>query len=759
MKADRLMRVNGRKNLWLLRNTNKIYDSAVKSYYDRKNSFLACNPIMQSLKVCEEHRAPLRKTLLEYPRNHKQVVEQVNNANSGNLLSTVIQANRRRSMSFSAGGLRMYRGSSREWGNFGSSLASSSTSLGAGNKQRRNMRTAAAEMDIDQLNLSVLHGRSMSLPARTTLELGMGNASDNNKVRKRDPQPSCRHHLNKIEQSRQRQHSRISDYDYADPQLMVVDEALKQCLAGRFDRQAEAGENFGKGRLIDSLQLKGLSQAAQKEQMRIHTLGDRIRRFEVIQFADGPVKFQAFNRRQEYGSGRIRHLDSKQIPKQPHCLSFHNVLHTNHRQRSMNYPIKQELKQKQEQVQKMVMGTKRRTQAVQLVSEKKKATPLEPLGPLGPRAPNRRPQQKQQQQEQLNPGYIDASPRPNKKLNKTKSKRSIRLAKTRSKILKQTGSQTNTKNKQMTQQQQQQHHLDKGKIKKMRNLISSRYCASGIQAAATTNKITRTSHVVHIRSSNAGRRLELAPQRLAEQLQAQREKKMPQKMTIKLPEQPESLKGINHLVAASASQVTDCKRAVKKQQQIMRAEMLHMHAQQLRQREQQKQQQPQQIHQLHRELVNRQQQHPQKLLSKPTGCLPKAVKTHAISQPMSKLKPPAKMKPKTKQPRQQQPKQQYQKQQHQKQLKLPQTKKRATQQWEGKKSTGNRQSAAIPLPVEPSQKRRPQNLPIHEPAGGHKNATEKYLSTSYQRMQQQQLHQQLRQRRQQPYENIWRHTY
>ncbi|EDW65225.1 uncharacterized protein [Drosophila virilis] len=835
MKADqinRLMRVNGRKNLWLLRNTNQLYENAVKSYYERSTSLLPYSPMSQNVKVREENRAPLRiltmqrerSTAPEYPRNHKQMADQAACANSGHLLNTVIQANRRRSMSFSAGGLRMYGkqilNDNGGEGKDSSRPDKSSTNVVSGSNLKGKQQRTDGCVNGNNMDLGGFSGRSMSLPPRTTLELGVGYALGKGKG-----PPSCKHHFIAIEKTANAGAASLTkrqrrDYDNDADKLMVVDEALKQRLAVRFDRQPEDEPStarfrlgFGSAGLIDGRQLPGLPKSYTmrgeqatphnviKEQTRFQTLGERIRQFEVIQFADGPVAYQAFNRRQGYASGRIQQIGNKHLPKQEPCLSFHNVLHTNHRQRSFNFQTRsQSLESNSEPVSRQ----KEPLAATQVTNTTgKRIKP--PLGPLGPLAPNWRPQQQQQQQHEhkldalLRP--VSIVPTPPSARTKTKLKQCktpVKIRKTKSKrSVKQTGSiissssscssstssssssspkQANSKTTNAEAMEIVQSKVivpDEAKTKdayvEESNQKSNSHADNNAHKAALSNNISRTSHLFYMKSNS--RRQEVPAPRLAEQLQAVKKMRVTRKLPVELPKQPQSVKGAHHLLAASASQVSAYKRAYKNRQQILQAEMLHIHAQRLPEQHQQRQQR-----------FQRQQQQciaQDQPLNKPSGYFPTAAKKYSISQLKADTKTLAKHPAKSAPTKKTSVQQQQQQQQLQPPVKLEPPKRKVRQQPEARKLTtpqtaaqapprpSYQQSVSVLAPFDPKQRRKtvPHLAYAYKSAGhvaavGHVAAAEQSFGAGYKRLQQQQqLHQQLRQRRQQPLESLWRRNY
>ncbi|KAM8721502.1 hypothetical protein ACLKA7_007390 [Drosophila subpalustris] len=577
MKADqinRFMRVNGRKNLWLLRNTNQLYEHAVKSYYQRSNSLLPYNPKSQEAKTREENRAPVRtltsqkerSSVPEYPRNHQQMAEQASCANSGNLLNTVMQANRRRSMSFT-GSLPSYVYNSGNEMNTGNGSVSGSSNHRLSRARRRADRQAT---DVDEVVDVLNFGRSMSLPPRSTFELGMSCKLN------RDKGPPCqKHHIKAIEKSTSAAAAALARHKNDPDRLMVVDQALKDRLAVRFDRQsddepisARFGLGFGSAAAgisnmanprappttSRSMNTNTTTNSISKEQTRFQTLGERIRQFEVIQFADGPVTYQAFNRRQGFGRGRGQAFaHDKHIPRQEPCLSFRNVLHTNHRQRSLNSRTSEpQLQVPQLQLQLQPQPQPEPESKAMAPEVMQLATP--PLGPLKPLAPNWRPQQQQQ------PTMEPSSQLSTSKLSQTKIKR-IKL----------------------NQSKCDSNHPNQFKVKAREKpkIIRSDQAEHGSSPnkAASCNRMSRSSHMSYIQDSQAIGKQQIPtqsspqlPHRLGKQLKLRKPEE-------DLPKQPHVVKGAHHLLAASASQVSAYRRAFKNRQQILQAEMLHIHVQ------------------------------------------------------------------------------------------------------------------------------------------------------------------------------------
>lgn len=731
MKADQLnrfMRCNGRKNLWLLRNTNQLYEHAVKTYYQR-NSLQPYNPKSQEAKTRDENRGPVRtltsqrdlNSLPDYPRNHQQMADQANNANSGNLLNTVMQATRRRSMSFT-GNLPSYIYNNSE---VVSESVSGSGHQRPSRERRRDRRSSSgAEDSVEELKLGILNGRSMSLPPRTTLELGIDKSS-----------PCHKHHINAIERSTSAAIAALARHkndDDAD-KLMLVDQALKDRLAVRFDHQtddepmqipARFGLGYSSAGILDGRPLTNIprsytmpSQRAptktitentiSKEQTRFQTLGERIRHFRVIQFADGPVTYQAFNRRHGhghgYGKGRAPTLASSNnhIPKQEPCLSFRNVLHTNHRQRSLNSQSGQsqsliamsESQPQQLQVPKLQLQEVRAPQAMQL-------TTAPPLGPLEPLAPIWRPQQQQQQQQQPKSNTEPSLKLSNSKLSQSKIKRTK---------LKQSNIISNSSS-------------NKGKLKvKARENSNSRSDQSSLRQAAF-NKMSRSSHMSYMQDSIASK-VNPIPMPIKQHLKTNR------KLVEELPKQPHNVKGANQLLAASASQVSAYRKAFKNSQQILQAEMLHVHVQD----------QPQHIHQ-----PKKSQQYLQRYQPVLTRKPPiqkesnEEVKQSVQLSTISTNPGPSNM------------------------IMKPALKQVKAEVLNTKTSPTSPKEMPTPMAVTVacnSPKLSRSTVPHKCAAPSVTLDKASSSSRALQKLQQQQLHQQLRQRRQQPFESLWRYNY
>ncbi|EDX16145.1 GD14110 [Drosophila simulans] len=146
---------------------------------------------------------------------------------------------------------------------------------------------------------------------------------------------------------------------------MPVDAALKRRISvlGKLDggRKRSGLGPLGSGATRNGSTTAINGQQPSEMRHRFQTLGDRIKQFEYIQFADGPVATYAFNRSQQRpintsirDSPRSRIEKSSdmsingttnttrsnamtrrmEVRQQPRQLSFHNVLHANYRQRS-----------------------------------------------------------------------------------------------------------------------------------------------------------------------------------------------------------------------------------------------------------------------------------------------------------------------------------------------------------------------------------------------------------------------------------------
>uniref|UniRef100_A0A6P4E8C9 Uncharacterized protein LOC108040064 n=1 Tax=Drosophila rhopaloa TaxID=1041015 RepID=A0A6P4E8C9_DRORH len=363
MKPDqlnRLIKVNRRMQPWFLRNTSELYESAIRTYYERANSSHNQFPSLRT-----ENVGPLRRIKKAepepspadvYPRSHILQADQAASSSSGQLLHTMMQASRRRSMSFSAARPYATYGQSTAPRSGASSSCSSGRSSGGssrteilGGRAKRKRKSGRGgskaetlkEDEEELVDMGMLFGgRSMSLPPPLPSAPGLGCGA-----MMRTMPPSRQHHMAAMAKNSLTQPVRIprGDGDH----LMPVDAALKRRISvlggqleeGRGRARAELGHLMvtGNGSSIDG------GRFPSEMRFRFQTLGDRIKQFEYIQFADGPVASYAFNRSHRGpsggGSGSTRsRLESlprdADVGLQPRHLSFNNVLHANYRQRS-----------------------------------------------------------------------------------------------------------------------------------------------------------------------------------------------------------------------------------------------------------------------------------------------------------------------------------------------------------------------------------------------------------------------------------------
>ncbi|XP_034490159.1 probable basic-leucine zipper transcription factor N [Drosophila innubila] len=785
MKADQLnrfMSVNGRKNLWLLRNTNQLYEHAVKTYYQRSNSLLPYNPKSQEAKTREENRAPVRtltsqrerNSMPEYPRNHQQMAEQATCANSGNLLNTVMQANRRRSMSFT-GSLPsyIYNNSNNNNNNMEKCTRSGGGNQRLSRERRRERQSSEVDDVVNELDLGILNGRSMSLPPRSTFELGMSF-----KLNKDKGPPCHKHHINAIEKSTSAAVAALARHKNDPDKLMVVDQALKDRLAVRFDRQsddepipARFGLGYGSAAagIIDGRPLPNVpSQRApttttttmttntnantntntntntiSKEQTRFQTLGERIRQFEVIQFADGPVTYQAFNRRHGYGRARVQPLSNdKHIPRQEPCLSFRNVLHTNHRQRC----LKSRTSEPQLQVPQLRL---QRLQRLQLQPESKAKAPqvmqlaTPPLGPLESLTPaNWRPQQQQQQPQ---PTMEPLPKLSNSRIKRIKSRRCDYQGNSNSSKHSSNSNfscnhnNSNSNNIHMNPKQFKVKAREKPKMRDDGN--SSHTEQTSLQSAAF-NKMSRSSHMSYIQHDSTTTTPTPTPtikpiaMPISMPIPKPRKGFALRKLEEELPKQPHVVKGAHHLLAASASQVSAYRRAFKNRQQILQAEMLHSHVQD----------QPHYIVHVKKPMQSLPRPLAKRDEIKATIATTTTVQP-AIANPLRNTMKPT--------------------------LKQEKEKIKSTAQMQRSKMLLNskqkpeQKSMPMPMPMAAvtvacnSPKHRRSSVAQAAQLAAPSVALDKPSASSraLQKLQQQQLHQQLQQRRQQPLESLWRYNY
>ncbi|XP_016962617.1 uncharacterized protein LOC108033003 [Drosophila biarmipes] len=371
MKPDqlnRLIRVNTRMQPWFLRNTSALYESAVRTYYERGYSSHNRHPRLRTENVGPLRRLkrsePVPSPADSYPRTHVRQADKVVHSNSGQLLYTMMQASRPRSMSFSAA--RAYppaygQGSVRRAGSSscssGSSSGSSRTELMVGSlrkskarrERKRSMHKSRESREEPQLGDmgGMFSARSMSLPPLPTAP-GLRSGAM--------MPPSRQHHMAVMAKSALATPMGIPRGE-ADS-LMPVDAALKRRISvltqledsrarTELGQQLSAGApGTGNGNGNGS-HVTGSGRQPSETRLRFQTLGDRIKQFEYIQFADGPVATYAFNRSQrrpmERSTPRSRLEDSTdtttrrlEVRQQPRQLGFHNVLHANFRQRSQS---------------------------------------------------------------------------------------------------------------------------------------------------------------------------------------------------------------------------------------------------------------------------------------------------------------------------------------------------------------------------------------------------------------------------------------
>ncbi|XP_033171575.1 uncharacterized protein LOC117148348 isoform X1 [Drosophila mauritiana] len=381
MKPDqlnRLIKVNTRMQPWFLRNTSELYESAVRSYYERGHSSHNRHPRFRS-----ENAGPLRRIKRAeakpsasdiYPRSHIMQADQASaasNSNSGQFLYSMMQANRSRSMSFTAArpyasvyGQSSVRRVASSSCSSGRSSESSRTEFLVGSlrknkakreRQSRSMRKSRDSKEESHLvDMGMFSGRSMSMPSRPSASV-LGSVAM--------MPPSRQHHIAAMAKSSLAQGIQMprSDGD----SLMPVDAALKRRISvlSKLDggRKRSGLGPLGSGATRDGSTTAINGQQPSEMRHRFQTLGDRIKQFEYIQFADGPVATYAFNRSQQRpintsirDSPRSRIEKSSdrsingttnttrsnattrrmEVRQQPRQLSFHNVLHANYRQRS-----------------------------------------------------------------------------------------------------------------------------------------------------------------------------------------------------------------------------------------------------------------------------------------------------------------------------------------------------------------------------------------------------------------------------------------
>ncbi|EDW78221.2 uncharacterized protein Dwil_GK16291 [Drosophila willistoni] len=541
-QLNRLMRANKRMQPWFLRSTNELFENAVRSYYARSSSVLPYNPDSRDTKGRQENPGPVRTLKAAerercshiggtYPRTHKQMADQASIANSSNLIETVMQASRRRSMSFSMGAARNYN-------IYGESLLSGSSSscssgmgsgvniidhhLGPKSNRKRLNDLEIPQDDNDNGDMTLFSGRSMSLPPRplhSALKLGLVSFV------KQNP-PSRLHHMNALEKSTKvaaAAKATVAARSYSNnvaeaERLMVIDKALKQRLAVRFnqDNRDENDANTGERRFRFGLGLdlnnnKKQQQHAMGEMKdpptRFQTLGlgERIKQFECIQFADGPVTNYAFNRH----AGYIKPYHSAQYAQRKQ-LGFKNVLHTNHRQRSnCNYSTITSMSRK-------------------LIES---PPPLRPLAPMVIR-------RTQHQQRSLTDGQQNNEEEPEGQQKQKKKK---------------------TKLKEQLQENTETTTTLKSKTKSKKT--STSYDA--LQIAIDKNKMSRVCRHAHMKDKSKACPLPAILMKRASKSHQQQQLQEQQQHEKQIPSTP--LKLGNQLLMSSTSQVSAYNRAIKSQ--------------------------------------------------------------------------------------------------------------------------------------------------------------------------------------------------
>ncbi|XP_017101655.2 uncharacterized protein [Drosophila bipectinata] len=416
-QLNRLMRAKGQVQPWFLRNTTELYECAIRTYYERSSAAIPYSAHNRNARLRLENAGPVRKLKRahpeptapdNYPHNHRLQTDLATNANSNKLLNTVLQATRRRSMSYSVGtsrpgagggsgvsggaaataaqpysvyGKSVLSGSSSSCstatsssgtshdgfpGHFGRRTFLKTPSSSKKSKKSKKQQPTTSEKPTQGLFSS---GRSFSLPPRPTIR-GMDTSVA------RPMPPNTKHHLEAMQKNAQVNFASLprSEGD----NLMVVDAALKRRISvvpyddetpqprGYSNRLRNDGGNTWKTarrhRGNESGNSDGNSEIVSQSsevRYRFQTLADRIKQFEYIQFADGPVTSFAFDRRQKMPATRKKAKKASRIPdtesevpnttsssssvapmrrkkmdEQPRQLGYNNVLHSNHRQRS-----------------------------------------------------------------------------------------------------------------------------------------------------------------------------------------------------------------------------------------------------------------------------------------------------------------------------------------------------------------------------------------------------------------------------------------
>ncbi|XP_030378907.1 trichohyalin-like [Scaptodrosophila lebanonensis] len=339
-QINRIVRANGgRLPNWFYRQSNDLYENTIRTYIDRASSL---GPFIQDARdqKRQENVAPVRALIQSererrnnssssnyaggYPRTAKQQQMMLQGQVTVAPFQRMISTSRRRSASVSMGGITNYdiRGQPI--------MSASSSSCSSGNQTDDSMNRNPTE-----LTMSSLGARSLSMPPRATRNKTVprrGQSEPNNHI----PldgiiPPGRRHHMNAVQKSsnaanrHNSQNREDSDEDTDVDQLMVVDQALRARLAVRFDRPVEEAQ-------MPRFRLEGIKEAPRRQgpALRLRNLrrvkaensllvdpkpfdsfGERMRQFNYIQFADGPVNTQVFERRR----------DTRSIQQPQHQLS------------------------------------------------------------------------------------------------------------------------------------------------------------------------------------------------------------------------------------------------------------------------------------------------------------------------------------------------------------------------------------------------------------------------------------------------------
>ncbi|KAI8035216.1 hypothetical protein M5D96_012027 [Drosophila gunungcola] len=388
MKPDqlnRLIKVNSRMQPWFLRNTSELYESAIRTYYER--GYSSHN---RYARLRTENVGPLRRIKKAepepspadiYPRSHILQADHAAHSNSGQLLQTMMQASRRRSMSFTAARPYAAHGqSSAARRSGGSSSCSSARSSGGSSsyrteipaglrrsrakirrrkqlKEQEEKEEQEQEQKQEERDMGVMFSaRSMSMPAPLPLPSAAGGSGLGSGwgcgATMRTMPPSRQHHMVAMAKSSLAKPVQIPRGD--GDNLMPVDAALKRRISvlshleaegggGRSRARTELGHLMGTGNIATNGSSINGDRFPSELRFRFQTLGDRIKQFEYIQFADGAVDTQAFNRSQRCPSGsgsgstrrRVENVPRPlEVGQQPRHLSFNNILNANFRQRS-----------------------------------------------------------------------------------------------------------------------------------------------------------------------------------------------------------------------------------------------------------------------------------------------------------------------------------------------------------------------------------------------------------------------------------------